>query len=76
MTAHTTPARRAYDAAFSVPRDPRSTEYKLGVLAALRYRLDGKPMQACPYRAGTAQSDAWHAGAEEGHRRARQESAA
>ncbi|RJF96918.1 hypothetical protein D3870_21360 [Noviherbaspirillum cavernae] len=53
--------------AFSVPRDPRSTEYKAGVRAALDYRLNGKKMLA-PFRIGTTAADAYFAGTDEGHR--------
>jgi hypothetical protein len=47
-------------------RDPRSDEYKAGVRAALRFRLAGEPIPH-PYRAGTAQDDAYYAGIGEGH---------
>lgn len=46
---------------------PRSTEYKAGFLAALRYRLGGVRMPRLPYPMGTAQADAWFAGVDEGH---------
>lgn len=55
-----------FDAAFAGPRDPRSEAYKAGVLAALRYRIDGAPM-ASLYPPGSAESDAWYAGTAEGH---------
>jgi hypothetical protein len=48
-------------------RTPRSPEYKLGVLAALKYRMQGISMEL-PYTVGTVQADAWFAGADEGHR--------
>jgi hypothetical protein len=48
-------------------RTPRSAEYRLGVLAALKYRIEGIPMEL-PYTVGTAQADAWFAGTDEGHR--------
>jgi len=48
-------------------RDPRSDEYKQGVLAALRYRLTQAAI-IMPYTAGTARADAWFAGVDEGHR--------
>lgn len=48
-------------------RDPRSEEYMRGAIAALQYRIHSATMRN-PYQAGTAQSDAWHAGAAEGHR--------
>lgn len=53
--------------AFSVPRDPRSPEYKAGVRAALCLRIDGKRI-VDPYPPGTAASDAFYSGTEEGHR--------
>jgi hypothetical protein len=31
-----------FQVAFSMPRDPRSAEYKAGVRAALAYRIEGK----------------------------------
>lgn len=55
-----------YNKAFSSTRDPRSTEYKAGVRAALAYRIDGARIPQ-PYGAGTAQDDAYHAGQLEGH---------
>ena len=58
--------------AFANPRDPRSNEYKAGVLAALRYRIEGAPI-AIPYRLGTAPADAFFSGLDEGHRIARRE---
>jgi hypothetical protein len=48
-------------------RTPCSPEYRLGVLAALKYRMQGISMEL-PYAVGTAQADAWFAGANEGHR--------
>lgn len=59
-------AQQLFDVAFGQPRDPRSTAYKAGVLAALRYRIHGVRMRD-PYGAGTAESDAWYSGAAEGH---------
>ncbi len=59
-------------AAFAAPRDPRSPEYKDGVLAALGYRLGESAHVRCPYPAGTAQADAFFAGTDEGHRLARE----
>ena len=48
------------------PRDPRSEAYKSGARAIVQCRLLGTPWQ-CPYPAAPAESDAWHAGAQEGH---------
>lgn len=55
-----------FAAAFSVLRDPRSTEYQAGVRAALAFRIDGQPIRR-EHAAGTAAEDAFHAGAAEGH---------
>lgn len=53
--------------AFAPGRDPRSQEYKQGVLSILRLRIDGV-RRALPYEIGTAQADAYFAGQDEGHR--------
>jgi len=52
--------------AFDVPRNPRSPEYKRGVLAALKFRREGVKISD-PFPEGTAASDAFHAGVDEGH---------
>jgi hypothetical protein len=52
--------------AFSVPRNLRSAEYKHGVLAALKFRLEGVKISA-PFPEGTAASDAFYSGVDEGH---------
>jgi len=52
--------------AFGRPRDPRSAEYKAGCRALLERKIDGAPLK-CPHPLGTAQSDAWFAGTDEGH---------
>lgn len=59
-------ALRLFVKAFNGPRDPRSPEYKAGVLSALQYRFDGKKTKS-PYAPGTVQFDAWNAGLNEGH---------
>ncbi|SEO65147.1 hypothetical protein [Nitrosovibrio sp. Nv6] len=59
--------------AFGQPRDPRSPEYKIGVWAALEYRVNGKKT-AFPYVLGTAAADAYFSGMDEGHRIWRQAS--
>lgn len=59
-------ADQLFTQAFAGPRDPRSTEYRAGVMAALRYRVDGIAITR-PYAAGTAQDDAFDAGQVEGH---------
>ena len=61
-----TTAKALFDAAFAGPRDPRSDAYKAGVLAALRYRIDGDRM-INPFPPASAESDAWYAGSQEGH---------
>lgn len=61
-------AQQLYDEAFCHPRDPRSAEYKAGVLAALMFRLGETPYcPQCPHPVGSAQSDAWFSGSQEGH---------
>lgn len=55
-----------FAAAFDMPRDPRSPEYKAGVRAALSFRIDGLPIRH-PYPAGSAADDAFAAGIQEGH---------
>lgn len=68
-----TKAYSIYEKAFSVPRDPRSAEYRHGVLNVLKFRLGeaneiaGKRL----FEPGTAQFDAYFAGCNEGHRLAR-----
>jgi len=57
---------RLMASAFShTQRDPRSTEYRDGARALLTARLGGTTLQN-PYKAATAQADAWWAGVEEG----------
>lgn len=46
--------------------DKRSSEYRLGLIDVLRFRLHGKRIQ-CPYAAGTPQFDAYFAGNDRGH---------
>lgn len=64
-----------FTAAFNRPRDPRSPEYKQGVLDALRFRLGEASTVRCPYPPDSAQSDAYFSGVDEGHRRAREQTA-
>jgi hypothetical protein len=55
-------------AAFSTPRTPRSSEYKAGTLALLRFKCgQAERCEACPHPAGTAAADAWYSGLSEGH---------
>jgi len=60
-------AQHIFNSAFNRPRDPRSAEYKAGVLAALRYRIEGVKIKQV-YRPGTASADAFYSGLDEGHR--------
>jgi len=60
-------AQQLFAQAFQRPRDPRSPEYRAGVLAALRLRLRASAHAVCPYGLGTAQADAWFSGTAEGH---------
>ncbi len=57
-------------AAFDCPRDPRSPAYRLGCETAIRRRLAGETAKLSsvdlPFRPGTAECDAWHAGYAEG----------
>lgn len=64
-------AQYVFAQAFPSYREARSNEYKSGVLEALRYRFGEIDRMQCPFGSGTAQADAWHAGTDEGHRRAR-----
>jgi hypothetical protein len=52
--------------AFGLPRDPRSAEYKAGVRSALEFRLVRQPLVS-PYKQGTAGSDAFYSGVDEGN---------
>lgn len=58
--------------AFGMPRDKRSKEYQNGVLDVLRFRLGEVTDVRCCYEIGTAAADAYFAGCDEGHRRARE----
>ena len=51
--------QRVYDVEYA--HCPRSPEWKAGALRGLR-RQAGLQTTGCPYRCGTAQSDAWLAG--------------
>lgn len=55
-----------FQATFNRPRDPRSTEYKAGVRAALQFRIEGRRIPKL-YDPASAQDDAHHAGMAEGH---------
>lgn len=45
--------------------DKRSREYRTGLVDVLKFKLHGVSIQ-CPYRAGTAQFDAYFAGNDRG----------
>lgn len=51
--------------AFDRVRDPRSEAYKLGARELLKCRALGIAIR-CPYSMGTAESDAFYAGKDEG----------
>lgn len=59
-------ADELFAAAFAVPRDSRSAAYKAGALAALRFRIEGRRIPTL-YDPASAEDDAYHAGAAEGH---------
>ena len=59
-------AQVVYDKAFEPGTEPRSDAYKQGVLACLRFRIDGAAWAKNPYLAGSAESDAYQAGIEAG----------
>ena len=46
-------------------RQPRSREYRDGVMALLRHQIDGVPF-SCIWHPGSPQSDAFYSGVEEG----------
>lgn len=65
-----TPLNKAavlFNEAFQRPRDPRSPEYKRGVLYILLFKSGAIKRAPCPFLAGTAEADAWHSGTDEGH---------
>lgn len=55
-----------FDGAFFAGREPRSNAYRAGVLDTLRHRLEGVAYPPTPYPAGSAERDAFFAGADEG----------
>jgi hypothetical protein len=60
-------AEELYAKAFDTA--PRSHEYKVGVIVALLHRSAGIEVRKhCPYKAGTVEYDAFHAGLGEGYR--------
>ena len=58
-------AQQAFDGAFHEARAPRSAAYKAGTLACLQKRMCGAAFTQI-YAGGTAESDAWLAGWDEG----------
>jgi len=56
-----------FDEAFHEARDPRSKEYRKGVLQTLEYCRGYRGALCCPYPLGTAQADAWFSGTAEGY---------
>jgi len=62
-------AEELFVEAFEDRNDQRSIEYKRGVMAALINRIAGIGIgDNCPYKAGTAEFDAFDSGLSEGHR--------
>ena len=60
-------AQTVFDRAFQPGREPRCQAYKQGVMHCLKARIDGVGYRdKCPYGAGTAEAEAWHAGIAEG----------
>lgn len=67
-------AEELFQEAFKGARDPRSTEYKHGVMAALIHHCAGiKISESRLYKVGTVEFDAFSAGVDEGHSIWRQE---
>ena len=68
-----TKADEIFYAAFLQPRDPRSDEYRRGVIDILKFRLgEERALGKNQYKIGTAQADAYFAGCDEGHRLAQE----
>lgn len=67
-------AQRVFDHVFrpETGRELKSTAYKEGVLALLKYRMDEADSLVCPYSVGTAEADAWWSGTDEGRAHARE----
>jgi hypothetical protein len=59
-------ATQLFNKAFHSTRDPRSAAYKAGVLDTLTFKESGAELKH-PFEPGTAESDAWIAGNQEGH---------
>jgi hypothetical protein len=56
-----------YNLTIESSSDPRSPEFKAGVLATLKYRCEGMSIE-CPYNLGTAEADAFIAGIDGGNK--------
>ena len=66
-------AEELFKEIFAGPRDPRSDEYKRGVMAALLFRFAGvRVSENRPYKVGTVEFDAFSAGVDEGNARWRE----
>jgi hypothetical protein len=59
-------ATQLYKKAFHSTRDPRSEAYKTGVMDTLNFKESVSELKH-PFEPGTAESDAWIAGNQEGH---------
>lgn len=46
--------------------DRRSPEYRQGMLAVIRFRMEGQ-RTPCPFALGTSQADAFFSGTDRGH---------
>lgn len=55
-------AQAIFAEAFGPARVPRSEAYRKGVIGQLRYRMEEAPDNVCPYKAGSAEFDAFWAG--------------
>ncbi len=64
-TPTTLTAQAVFAEAFGPGRSPRSDAYRAGVIGQLRYRMEETATNDCPYKAGTAESDAFWAGVTE-----------
>lgn len=67
-------AQRVFDHAFrpETGREPRSPQYREGVLALLKFRMAESESLECPYGLGTPECDAWFSGTDEGRALARE----
>lgn len=59
-------AAEVFTRAFFAGREPRSEAYRAGLLDTLRHRLEGISFPAHLHPAGSAERDAYFAGADEG----------